>query len=79
MSEMLERLLTSDEVAELLQIPRRTLDQYAYLGTGPTFLRVGRYRRYRAPDVASWLSAHAVPPDVGRAPASAASCNPEAK
>ena len=53
MSEMLERLLTSDEVAELLQIPRRTLDQYAYLGTGPTFLR----------DVTSWLSARAVRPD----------------
>lgn len=46
---------TSQEVAEFLGIPVRTLDQWAYTGTGPRFSKVGRYRRYRWSDVENWL------------------------
>ena len=60
MSAQPERLLTSEEVAELLQVPKRTLDQWAHLGSGPTFIRVGRYRRYRPADINSWLRERAV-------------------
>lgn len=54
------KLLKSCEVADLLQVPARTLDEWAYRKTGPAYLRVGRYRRYRAADVARWLDGHRV-------------------
>lgn len=48
-------LATSDEVAEYLQISPRTLDDWAYRGTGPVFARVGGQRRYRWQDIESWV------------------------
>jgi excisionase family DNA binding protein len=48
-------LATTEEVAEFLQKPPRTLDQWAYLGKGPRFAKVGRQRRYRWSDVEKWL------------------------
>ena len=50
---------TSTEVAEYLGVPARTLDQWAYLGTGPKWSKVGRYRRYRWSDVEKWLDEQA--------------------
>lgn len=52
---MAEKLLTSDELAEMLQVPVRTLDQWAYLKIGPPFAKVGRYRRYIPSGVKKWL------------------------
>lgn len=49
-------LATTPEVAEFLGIPPRTIDQWAYRGTGPAFSRVGRYRRYRWSDVEAWVA-----------------------
>lgn len=48
---------TTEEVAAYLQKPVRTLDQWAWLGTGPKFSKVGRTRRYVWADVDSWLEA----------------------
>jgi excisionase family DNA binding protein len=48
---------TTREVAEYLQKPVRTLDQWAYLGIGPKYARVGRERRYKWSDVDAWLEA----------------------
>lgn len=48
-------LATSAEVAEYLGVPPRTLDQWAYRGTGPRFSKVGRHRRYRWSDLEKWL------------------------
>jgi excisionase family DNA binding protein len=56
MTTAIARLLSSAEVADLMQIPVRTLDQWAYLHRGPAFIRVGRYRRYRLTDVETWLN-----------------------
>jgi hypothetical protein len=50
-------LLTSTDLATEIHIPKRTLDQWAYLGRGPAFVKVGRYRRYRRAAVEAWLDA----------------------
>lgn len=48
-------LATSEDLATYLGVPVRTLDQWAYHGTGPKFSKVGRHRRYRWSDVEKWL------------------------
>ena len=48
-------LIDTRQLSENLQIPPRTLDQWAYRGKGPAFIRVGRHRRYRQADVEAWL------------------------
>lgn len=52
-----QRLLTLDEVAELLQIPPRTLYAQRHRGVHPGSLgiRVGRHVRYRPEALADWL------------------------
>ena len=50
-----ERLLTVEEVAAWLQIPKGTLYQWRNKGYGPRGIPVGRYIRYRRGDVATWL------------------------
>ncbi len=55
-----DSILCSRELAERLQVPERTLDQWAYTHKGPRYARVGRYRRYRWADVEAWLDANTV-------------------
>jgi len=52
---MHEALLTTAQLAERLQIPARTLDQWAYRGFGPPYAKVGRHRRYDSVDVERWI------------------------
>lgn len=54
----MERLLDSAELAGKVNVPERTLDQWAYLGKGPAFVKIGRHRRYREADVEAWLAAN---------------------
>ena len=49
------QLLTREEVADYLGVPRRTLDSWAYRGGGPPFFKVGRHTRYRIEDIVAWL------------------------
>ncbi len=51
----MERLLTADEVAAFLQVPRATLYAWRYQSKGPPAIRVGRYLRYRAADIEAWI------------------------
>ena len=44
--------------AAYLDVPEGTLDQWAYLGRGPVFSKVGRYRRYRPTDVEAYVDAN---------------------
>ena len=53
----MERLLSTEEVAEVLGRPPRTPRQWRYLGVGPTYLKVGAAVRYRPRDVEEWLRA----------------------
>lgn len=52
-------LAESQQVAEYLGVPLRTLDQWAYRGVGPRYSKVGRHRRYRWKDIESWLDQRA--------------------
>lgn len=54
-SSAAEPLRSSDYVAEYLDVPKRSLDAWAYRGTGPRFYRVGKHRRYKMGDVVAWL------------------------
>jgi excisionase family DNA binding protein len=55
----LRRLLSVDEVAEVLGVPVRTLYQRRHKGIGPLGMRVGRHLRYRAADVSAWIDRRA--------------------
>lgn len=52
--------MTTIEVAELLRISRRTLEQMRVAGTGPRYLKVGPGKRarvlYRQDDITIWLA-----------------------
>lgn len=48
-------LALRQEVADYLRIPVKTLAQWAYLGVGPPYQKVGRHTRYRWSDVEQWL------------------------
>jgi excisionase family DNA binding protein len=54
-SQIAERLLTTDEVAEWLQMSPDTVRQWRADRTGPRGYRIGRHVRYRREDVEAWL------------------------
>ena len=57
---MAEKLLTVEELADYVGVPKSTVYQWNYAGTGPRFLRVGKYTRYRQADVDDWLAERCV-------------------
>jgi excisionase family DNA binding protein len=52
------RLLTSEQVSELLQVNANTLVQWRYRGKGPSFVKVGRLVRYRNSEIMEWIRDH---------------------
>jgi excisionase family DNA binding protein len=48
---------TTEQVAEYLGVPVRTLELWRHKGAGPKYARVGKYVRYRWSDVEAWLAA----------------------
>ena len=54
---MLERLLNTQEVADLLQVAPITLRKWRLLGRGPRFARLGANVRYQEVDVTAWVAA----------------------
>lgn len=50
-----ERLMTSKEVAEFLQVPVSTIHQWRYRNTGPKGFRVGKHVRFKRSDVEAWI------------------------
>lgn len=57
---MAENLMTVQELADYVGVPRSTVYQWNYAGTGPRFIRVGKYTRYRRSDVDDWLAERSV-------------------
>ena len=49
------RILTADEVAALLQVPKSTLYYWRYQRQGPTAVRIGRALRYRRTDINAFV------------------------
>jgi predicted DNA-binding transcriptional regulator AlpA len=60
------RLLNTEDLAELLGKPHRTLDQWRYQGRGPAYIKVGGSVRYALADVEAWLDAQRVATDTHR-------------
>ncbi len=58
----MEKLLSTQEVAEAIGIAPETVRFWRHTGRGPTVVRVGRYVRYRPEDVESWLDAQSTAP-----------------
>ncbi len=56
--ERLAPLLTTDELAEYLGVPRATIYRWRYDGTGPKAYRIGRHLRYRRADVEAFIESH---------------------
>lgn len=52
---MTRKLLTIDDLADYLSIPKNTLYQWRTRGKGPTGIRVGKHIRYRPEDIDTWL------------------------
>jgi excisionase family DNA binding protein len=51
----IERLLTVQELGEMLGIPVKTVYRWRHRGEGPPPIRVGRFLRYDPADVSRWL------------------------
>lgn len=51
----LEQMLTRVDVANLLQVPVKTLARWRTTGTGPTCYTIGRHVRYSAADLSAWI------------------------
>lgn len=54
--DVLERLLTPTDVAEMLSVPEKTLAAWRSRRQGPLFVRIGVHVRYRRCDIDDWLS-----------------------
>jgi predicted DNA-binding transcriptional regulator AlpA len=54
-----EALLTTKQVAELLQLKPATLEQWRWTGRGPEFIKLNRAVRYRRSAVEAFTNARA--------------------
>lgn len=66
----LKPLLSTEELAEYLDVPVATVYAWRYHRKGPPGFRIGRYVRYRLSDVEDWLSSRPrepSPPSMGPA------------
>jgi hypothetical protein len=52
----LDRLLTTEQTAEVFGITQNTLEKWRVFGRGPKFVRVGRRIRYSPTDIAAYLA-----------------------
>jgi excisionase family DNA binding protein len=50
-------LLSVQELADLLQVPPKTIYAWRYKGIGPVAVPIGKYLRFRPEDVTAWLEA----------------------
>ena len=50
--------LTQHELAELLRLPERTLEDWRLTHSGPPYLKLGRHVRYDVHDVLAWVTEH---------------------
>jgi len=48
-------ILNPDEVAQLLQIPVRTLEEWRHKKTGPPYRKLGRHVRYQLSKIMDWF------------------------
>lgn len=54
----MEKLLKPCQLAAILGISQKTLEQWRWRKIGPKFVKVGSLVRYRPTDVLDWLTAN---------------------
>lgn len=54
-------LLTIDEVASYLKLPKSTLYSWHHRGEGPQPFKLGKHLRYRVSDLEAWLESQRPP------------------
>jgi excisionase family DNA binding protein len=50
--------LTAREVAELLRLPLRTVEDWRLTRTGPPYVKLGRHVRYDRDELHEWIRGH---------------------
>lgn len=55
----MERLCSTEQLAEYLNLPLATIYRMNYAGSGPRPIKVGRHLRYRESDIERWLDSRA--------------------
>ena len=60
------QLLTVEELARLLRVPKATIYRWRSTGEGPRGYSIGRYVRFRWPDIEAWLEERADQPAAGQ-------------
>ncbi len=58
MTQITPTFLTQRELAELLRLPERTLEDWRLTHSGPPYLKLGRHVRYDVHDVLAWVTEH---------------------
>lgn len=53
---MTNELLTTEQLAELLDIKPNTIEIWRLKGVGPRFCKLGRTVRYKREDVENWIN-----------------------
>jgi excisionase family DNA binding protein len=53
-----EEILTTEEVAALLKVPKATVYDWTSDGSGPPFYRIGKFNRWKRSEVMAWFDAH---------------------
>lgn len=66
-AELLETMLTVEDVAELCHTTPGTVHYWRTMGKGPTGTKVGRRILFRQSDVADWLGRHRETPPLDAA------------
>jgi excisionase family DNA binding protein len=54
--EMLDRLLSVEDLADYLEVPVATVYAWRYRRQGPPGFRVGRHLRFRRSDIEQWIA-----------------------
>jgi excisionase family DNA binding protein len=57
---IVEKLLTTEEVAELTGFKRRTIEEWRRSGKGPRYVVIEHRIRYRPADVEAWIDSMTV-------------------
>ncbi|TDN92620.1 helix-turn-helix protein [Microbacterium sp. BK668] len=69
LADMDVQILTGQQVAEMLQVPPRTLEEWRQTHHGPPWRRVGTHVPYSHTEVLAWfegLASHALAPAARR-------------
>jgi excisionase family DNA binding protein len=53
--DQVNRLLTTQDLADYLDVPTTTIYAWRYRGVGPLGFRVGKHVRFRSTDVERWI------------------------